>query len=179
MSKLIPLRTVNHQGLTSLCSLRGRRSWSRVVVVPDSSLTNLLRRKVLYLATRKDSTYGSLASTSSGRTSPSTMSVGSWSTFSFGSNRSTDPGSKAIMVKMAFKLDTNCSTTSKEQLGEKYQLTTTLKVILLEFMCIFDETTTSVNVSGTFLWHFYTNSVLNTKCCKKLYFGCISIHFLT
>ena len=128
----------------------------------------------MYLATRKDSTYGSLASTSSGRTSPSTMSVGSWSTFSFGSNR-TDPGSKPVMVKMAFKVDKNC----KDQASEKYQLTTTLKVILLEFMCIFDETTTSVNVSGTFLWHFYTNSVLNTKCCKKLYFGCISIHFLT
>ena len=85
------------------------------------------------------------------------------------------------MVKMAFKLDTNCSTTSKEQLGEKYQLTTTLKVILLEFMCIFDETT-SVNVSGTFLWLFYTKSVLNKKYCKEMYFNTfqyISVHFNT
>ena len=71
---------------------------------------------------------------------------------------------------MAFKVDKNC----KDQASEKYQLTTTLKVILLEFMCIFDETT-SVNVSGTFLWLFYTKSVLNKSTVRK----CISIHFNT
>ena len=64
------------------------------------------------------------------------------------------------MVKMAFKVDKNYK--DQQQASEKYQLTTTLKVILLEFMCIFDETT-SVNVSGTFLWLFYTKSVLNKK----------------
>ena len=40
------------------------------------------------------------------------------------------------MVKMAFKVDKNCK--DQQQASEKYQLTTTLKVILLEFMCIFD-----------------------------------------
>lgn len=71
-----------------------------------------------------------------------------------------------MMVKMAFKVDKNCK--DQQQASEKYQLTTTLKVILLEFMCIFDETT-SVNVSGTFLWLFYTKSVLNKKYCKEMY----------
>ena len=127
MSKLIPLRTVNH--------LASSAASATVVAAASASTSRGSLVKLTYpkkfpnLAGR-DSTYGSLASTTSPEPpSPGTMSVGSWSTFSFGSNRHSD-GEKPVMVKMAFKVD------KSPKDPEKYQLTTTLKV--LEFMCIFD-----------------------------------------
>ena len=127
VSKLIPLRTVNH--------LASSAASATVVAAASASTSRGSLVKLTYpkkfpnLAGR-DSTYGSLASTTSPEPpSPGTMSVGSWSTFSFGSNRHSD-GEKPVMVKMAFKVD------KSPKDPEKYQLTTTLKV--LEFMCIFD-----------------------------------------